>query len=195
MDKLSTTDPKSIERSLETLLTGGILLFPTETVYGIGADSQKSDAIERLYTLKGRPKIKPFQWMVHHKDVARKGSTLWTDNSEKLAQKFWPGALTLVVPGGDSTIGWRIPNHSWLLKLLERLGRPLVATSANMSGEPAAVTCDEGIQKLNDSLNLAIEGGKSDIGVASTVVKSDDSGVEILRLGAITEEQIRETIK
>jgi L-threonylcarbamoyladenylate synthase len=192
---LSTTDPKSISETLRTLKDGGVVLIPTETVYGICADSERKDAIDRLYEIKGRPKIKPFQWMVHHSEVAKKLSTEWGLATERLTQRFWPGPLTLVIPTATDTVGWRIPKHDWLLKLLEELGRPLIVTSANISAQPPALTCEEGIQSLGEKINLAIDGGKASLGEASTVVKISSDKTEILRCGALSQEQIFGALK
>jgi len=192
---ISLTLQECTEEALHTLQQGGILLFPTETVYGVGADSAQPEAIERLYEMKGRPKEKPFQWLVSSKEIAHQNSVVWTKSAERLASAFWPGPLTLVVPGQDGTIGWRVPKHDWLLELLRKLNRPLVSTSANLAGESPALSCEQGVQKLGRHIQLAVDGGDVLLGKPSTVVKVVADRVDILREGAISREAILDALK
>jgi L-threonylcarbamoyladenylate synthase len=187
---ISIRSPTSVEQAFHCLIQGQILLFPTETVYGLGVDSAQPKAIERLYEIKGRPKEKPFQWLIADSDTVRKNSPIWTTSAEKLAKSFWPGPLTLVLPSREDTVGWRIPNHDWLLGLLKKLGRPLISTSANLAGEPPALSCEEGIEKLGERIQMAIDGGKVALGKPSTVVRLISDKVEILREGAISKDEI-----
>lgn len=175
---------------IASILRGEIILFPTETVYGLGVDSENPAAIERLYILKGRPSEKPFQWLISNVEFAKTHSTKWNEKAERLARAFWPGPLTLVVPAGDSTIGWRIPRHDWLLGFLKALGRPLVATSANLSGQPAPKTFLNAIQDFRNEASVAVDGGDLKEGKASTVVAIQGDEIQILRQGAISHQEI-----
>ncbi len=188
-------DPRAAsEDALEALQGGGIILFPTETVYGLGVDPANTDAVKHLYVFKGRPKEKPFQWLIADASQARAVSGGWDERAEKLAQAFWPGPLTLVVAVEGETVGWRVPDHEWLHGLLVKFGRPMIATSANRSGEPPAKSCAEAFQHFGSDLALAVDGGLIKKGVASTVVSLEPGEVKILREGAISEASIRGAI-
>jgi L-threonylcarbamoyladenylate synthase len=148
----TTSTPSSLQRALAAIERGEVILFPTETVYGLGVDSGNAAAVDRLYELKGRPKIKPFQWLISDVALAR-ATSAWSPAAEKLAAAFWPGPLTLVVQlssNAEETRGWRIPDHAWVLELLTKLGRPLVATSANRAGEPAALNFEEAMKTIGN---------------------------------------------
>ncbi len=173
--------------ALDCLVAGGIVLFPTETVYGLGVDSRLPSAMERLYNLKQRPKEKPFQWLIADADVARRQSPSWDDAAERLARAFWPGPLTLVVDG----IGWRVPRHDWLLGWLRELGRPLVATSANLAGAPPARSCAAALEALGGRVSLALDGGEIPEGEVSTVARIEEGRLHILREGALKEDALR----
>ncbi len=183
------------ELALIAIQRGEVVLFPTETVYGLGVDSAQPPAIEQLYALKGRPREKPFQWLIADVEMARARSKGWNGQAEKLAQTFWPGPLTIVVPVREGTIGWRMPRHAWLLELLKRLGRPLVATSANHSGAPAAKSCGTALKPFGPEISLAVDGGVIKAGKISTVVFVEGSNVRILRKGAISKAEISRVVK
>lgn len=180
--------------ALEALRRGELILFPTETVYGIGGDAAHPAAVERLAAAKGRPYGKPFQWLVADTAAARRGSTGWDDRAERLARAFWPGPLTLVVPAGNETLGWRVPRQAWLLDLLHELGHAIVASSANPSNTPPPKTCAEAVRLLGASAALAVDGGTVPKGEASTVAELTPRGLHILRAGAIPEAALREVL-
>ena len=173
--------------ALDALRRGDLVLFPTETVYGIGAASVHSAAVERLTVAKGRSPRKPFQRLIADAAVARRDSTGWDDRAERLARAFWPGPLTLVVPAKDGTLGWRVPRHEWLLGLLRELGEAIVASSANPSNTPPPKTCAEAIRLLGTSVALAVDGGTAPEGEASTVAELTAHGLRVLRTGAVSE--------
>ncbi len=181
------------QKALQIIQNGEILLFPTETVYGLGVDSAQPAAIERLYRIKGRPREKPFQWLISDSSFARANSRGWDTRAEKLARKFWPGPLTLVIPTLSGSIGWRVPHHPWLQCLLEKLGHPLVATSANRSGRSITRTFKTALQEFEDVIGLAINGGNLELPTAmevSTVVSLETTLPKILREGAIPKTEI-----
>jgi L-threonylcarbamoyladenylate synthase len=182
------------DAALGALRRGELALFPTETVYGVGADAAHPAAVARLAAAKGRPDGKPFQWLVSDADAARRGSTGWDDRAARLARAFWPGPLTLVLPAGDGTVGWRVPAHDWLLGLLRALGGPIVASSANPAGLPPPKTCAEAVRLLGGSASLAVDGGTIAEGSPSTVAELTRDGLRVLRPGAISEEALRAAI-
>ncbi len=173
--------------ALDALRQGKLILFPTETVYGIGAASTQPAAVERLSVAKERSPGKPFQWLVADVAAARRGSTGWDDRAERLARAFWPGPLTLVVPAGSGTLGWRVPRHDWLLGLLRELDGAMVSSSANPANTPPPKTCAEAVRLLGASAALAVDGGAVPEGESSTVVELTSRDFRILRAGAISE--------
>lgn len=173
--------------AIEELRRGELVLFPTETVYGIGADAANPAAIARLTSAKGRPRGKPFQQLVADTSMARAGSTGWDDRAERLARAFWPGPLTLVVQAREGTIGWRVPAHGWLLGLLRAFGGAIIASSANVTDSPPPKTCSEAVRLMGGSAALAVDGGSIPAGEASTVARLTPTGLLVLRAGAISE--------
>ena len=182
------------EEALRALQNGEIILFPTDTVYGLGVDSRATAAIARLYAVKGRPREKPFQWLVADIACARKHSSGWDARAEKLARAFWPGPLTLVVPHHGEGIGWRVPRHDGLLGLLAKLGRPLIASSANQSGKPPRMNFQPARREFADILGFAVDGGRLTASVASTVVILETRQLRVARQGVISEEQIHRAL-
>jgi L-threonylcarbamoyladenylate synthase len=188
---LDSESEKARSDALGILRKNGIILFPTETVYGLGVNFGNKEGIEKLYDLKGRPKEKPFQWMAHDVSIVRANSAEWNDSIERLAKAYWPGPLTLVLPSrtGES-IGWRIPKHDWLVTLLANLGNPLIATSANLSGQPTPNDFSKVVEPFKDKIELAIDGGPPKLGVASTVIEKTSTGFKVLREGAISKQEL-----
>ena len=182
-----------INSCLEALkLPGAVLLIPTETVYGLVCRWDDKAAVERIYELKGREKAKPLALFVDSVDTLKKFDFYLNQNAEKLASKLCPGALTVVVPtpAGD-TLGFRIPDHPFVLKLLRELGFPLASTSANRSGEPNASSVDAALTMLDGEPDVVLDGGAIPPGrQASTVVMALDDELKILRQGPLSEKQL-----
>ncbi|MCB9838768.1 MAG: threonylcarbamoyl-AMP synthase [Phycisphaeraceae bacterium] len=140
----------TLEAALDRLAAGEVVAFPTETVWGLGADATNPDAVERVYELKGRPRDKPMPVLVADLGMARSLTPGLTGRALRLAQAFWPGPLTIVLPATPAippivtadggTVAVRAPGHSGLLDLVRRLGRPVIAPSANRAGQPPATT-------------------------------------------------------
>ena len=170
-----------------------IVAFPTDTVYGLGATGLVKAAARRMYQIKERPSLKPFPIFVASKDAAKKWA-VWTPVAEALAQRFWPGALTLVLKptaegrlltfGEYQTVAFRVPNHPVLLKLLEASGVPWVQTSANRSGQPSLVDGAEVVKAFDGVADVIIDGGKAP-GVESTIVDATGAAPRVMREGAI----------
>lgn len=193
-----TANNKDISRAVECLNNGDIIAFPTETVYGIAADAANKQAIEKIYCIKKRSGKLPLQIMVASFEEAKKIG-IFNKNAEFLAQKYWPGPLTIVVERlapcplaknineNNATIGIRIPDHTIALKLLQQYGKPIAVSSANISGMANITTATEVADCFGDSLAVIIDGGiSSEAGLPSTVVDCTKNELRILREGAIT---------
>jgi L-threonylcarbamoyladenylate synthase len=167
--------------AVRCLGNGGLVAFPTETVYGLGADATNAEAIARLYLAKGRPSFNPL--IAHVADLAAARRIAWFDaNAERLAQAFWPGPLTLVLPraadcpvaelatAGLETIAVRVPAHPVARDLLAAFGRPVVAPSANVSGHVSPTTATHVEADLTGRIDLIVDGGPADVGLESTIV-------------------------
>jgi L-threonylcarbamoyladenylate synthase len=192
---LTTDDPTALPRALEALATGAILAFPTDTVYGVGADPWIVPAVEQLYAAKGRGYDKPIPLLVAGPDHLWRVVPGLPPLAQALSTAFWPGALTLVVPcrptlparvtGGGATVALRMPDHPWTLKLLKAAGGALAVTSANQSGHPDPITAADVQRELGGRLPVIIDGGPCPGGVASTIVDVSGPTPRVLREGAI----------
>lgn len=201
---LNASEPTALTRAGEALHRGGVVGMPTETVYGLAADASSETSVRRIYQIKGRPLDHPV--IVHIRDVSQIGR--WAIQvptyALDLVTAFWPGPLTVILPkatnvgmwltGGQDSIGLRSPAHPVAQRLLEEVGVGLAAPSANRFGRVSATTAhdveDELGQYLDPSLDLILDGGVCDVGVESTIVDCTGKSPSILRLGAITFEQI-----
>lgn len=184
-----------IERAAGVLRDGGLVAFPTETVYGLGADARDPAAIARIYAAKGRPSTNPL--IVHAADVegARALVASWPDAASALASAFWPGPLTLVLaraPGlpselsaGLATVAVRVPAHAVALALIRAAGRPIAAPSANRSTELSPVAAEHVVRSLGERVDLVLDGGPTRVGIESTVVDLTGARPRVLRPGTI----------
>ena len=183
---------------------GGIVIFPTETVYGIGVNGLNETAIKKLYEVKQRPINKAISLLVNSIDMIEKVAKDISEIEYDLIKKFFPGPLTIVlkkkdcVPdsltAGFDTVGIRMPENDIALKLIEYAGVPIATPSANISGKPSGTNLKEIMKDFNDKVEYFIDGGESKIGVASTIVQVINGNPCILRKGKISEEQIIEQI-
>ncbi len=185
----STNVERTAERAAEVLAGGGVVLYPTDTLYGLAVDPANAEAVRRLYAVKERDPQKPVSVIVPSLAVAE-SLVAFTPEARSLAERFLPGALTIVAPGrvdGES-IGIRIPDDAFCLALARAFGRPFTATSANRSGLPAPRTVDAILEQLDTralGIDLAIDGGMRSLGVASTVISFMGAHPEAIREGAI----------
>jgi L-threonylcarbamoyladenylate synthase len=199
------TNPEDIARAVEVLRGGGVIAFPTDTVYGVGAHGMLSAAVERLYVVKERPRDKAIPLLLSGVDALPQVVSLIPDAAYALAERFWPGALTMVlhraasipdvVTSGGDTVAVRVPDHPVTQALLAALAAPLAATSANLSGQPAPDTADDVLAQLDGRIDLLVDGGTCPGGVASTVVDLTVSPFRTLRLGGISERQLLAAVK
>ena len=176
---------------------GGLVIFPTETVYGIAADNANPQAMERLRAVKRRSEGKPFSVMVAQKDLVRNYTSCADPRLFKLIDRYWPGPLTVILPlaagldrGTEGTIGIRIPNHPVALKLVENTHCTIAAPSANFEGSLPPTTCAEALAELDGLVDLAIDSGKVEIGTASTIVDFTGSDPRVVREGVIVQDDV-----
>jgi len=188
-------DPSAIAEAARVLRGGGLVAFPTETVYGLGADAANPAAIERLNQVKGRPPDKPYSLHLHSPDQMRPFVTAVPPMATRLIERFWPGPLTLVLPGKDGkTVGFRLPDHPIAQAFLRSCGVPVVAPSANRSGSPPPTDAAEVLEALDGSIECVLDGGPTRLGRESTVVEVLGARVEIRRDGAIPADAIRSAV-
>jgi L-threonylcarbamoyladenylate synthase len=197
-------DPAIIARAAQILRGGGLVAFPTETVYGLGANALEADAVERIYKAKGRPAYNPL--IVHVADasqvlgVARE----WPDKAARLAAAFWPGPLTLVLPkrpeippgvtAGLDTVAVRVPSHPVASALLTAAGLPIAAPSANRSTEVSPTTGAHVDKSLGDAVDLILDAGAAPVGIESTVVDVSVDPPVVLRPGTIARADLARVI-
>jgi L-threonylcarbamoyladenylate synthase len=193
-----------IDAAVAALRTGGLVILPTETVYGLAADAGDSHAVAKVYEAKGRPAFNPL--IAHVADIATaRRVARFDDRAEQLAARFWPGPLTLVLPVGDEaavcdlaragldTVAVRAPAHPLAHALLEAFGGPLVAPSANRSGRPSPTTLADALEETGGHVQAALDGGRCPIGLESTVVALLDRP-RLLRPGAVTRAEIEAVV-
>lgn len=193
---IAEADASSLELCADVLKRGGLAVFPTETVYGLGTVMNNDAAVRKIFEVKGRSEGKPLSILA--------GCALDIENLADIDPKilslieenFWPGPFTLVaqkkpavsdiITAGKATVGIRIPADEFALTLIKAVGIPLVTTSANISGLPAATSADEAIEALCGKVDIIIKGKKCPVGIASTVAEYQDGALKILREGSLS---------
>jgi L-threonylcarbamoyladenylate synthase len=197
--------PSNIARAAEILRGGGLVAFPTETVYGLGGDATNDRAVAAIFDAKGRPKFNPL--IVHVPEAeAAFGLGVASETARKLAAAFWPGPLTLVMRraagcpvsllagAGLDTLAMRVPRHPVAQALLKAAGRPLAAPSANRSGKISPTTAPHVAESLGSRVALILDGGACPVGIESTVVDVSGAAPALLRPGGVTQEEIEAVI-
>ena len=197
--------PAALSQAARLLAHGELVGFPTETVYGLGADARRDEAVAKIFAAKGRPKFNPL--IVHVADfAAAERYGVFDARATALAQRFWPGALTLVVPrrkdcdvswlatAGLETIALRVPMHPIAQQLLAAFGGPLAAPSANPSGTVSATTARHVADGLGDAVALILDGGATKHGLESTIVGLNEAQAALLRPGAIARAEIEAVV-
>ncbi len=193
-----------IDRAAEALAAGGLVAFPTETVYGLGADASNAEALGRVFDVKGRPRSHPL--IVHLASAEALGE--WAVDvpavGYELARRFWPGPLTLIVrrsakvspmaTGGKDTVGLRVPSHPMARAMLARFGGGVAAPSANRFGRISPTTADHVAEDLGDDVDYLLDGGRCEVGVESTIVDVSRGAPVLLRLGGLTREALEAAI-
>ncbi|MGH8771195.1 MAG: L-threonylcarbamoyladenylate synthase [Burkholderiales bacterium] len=193
-----------IEQAVVILRSGGLVAFPTETVYGLGADASNPEALQKIFLAKGRPQNHPI--IVHLPDESQ--LSRWArsipESARTLAQRFWPGPLTLVVSraaqvsdlitGGQETVGLRVPGHPLALELLKAFGSGIAAPSANRFGKLSPTTASHVREELGDDVDLILDGGACEVGIESTIVDLSRDPPVLLRPGKISKREIEDVI-
>ena len=200
LDFRKETDYTKLKEPAQIIKNGGIVVFPTETVYGIGTNGLNENSIKRLYEVKQRPLNKPISLLVNNIEMIEQITQNISELEYKLIKKFMPGPFTIILKkkalipniltaNGD-TVGIRMPENKVALKLIEYAGVPIATPSANISGKPSGTTLDMINNDFGEKVDYFIDGGKSKIGVASTIVQVIGGKPHILREGAILKEDI-----
>jgi L-threonylcarbamoyladenylate synthase len=195
------TNHNDIEKAAQIIRSGGLVVFPTETVYGLGANALDAVAVRKIFALKGRPATSPLIVHVAGIEQARELAAEWPAEADELAKKHWPGPLTLVVPkkpvipdevtAGLPTVGLRMPRHPVALDLLHAAGVPIAAPSANRFTQLSPTTTQHVREAFGDETPFLLDGGPCEVGLESTVIAVTKDGLEVLRPGmAFVEEAI-----
>ena len=195
-----------IDEAVKILRAGGLVAFPTETVYGLGADATNADAVRRIFQVKGRPSTNPLICHVADESVARRYARDWSRHvgTSRITQRFWPGPLTIVVAktqaivddvtAGLQTVGLRVPDHPLTLELLRAFDGPLAGPSANRSTHVSPTTAQHVRDELGDAVDLILDGGPCRVGIESTVLDLSTGTPTILRPGGASREEIEQLI-
>jgi L-threonylcarbamoyladenylate synthase len=194
----------SIAEAAEVIKAGGLVAFPTETVYGLGADGLNPVASAKIFEAKKRPAFNPLILHIAHKDWLKRFSIYDDERINRLIEIFWPGPLTLVLPktdlvpniitSGNSTVAVRMPNHKVALELIEKSNVPIAAPSANKFGHLSPTTAQHVVKSLGNKVDIILDGGKCSVGVESTILELHHDEVFMLRPGGLSREKIEKEI-
>ena len=197
-------DEAVLAEAASLLRQGELVAFPTETVYGLGANALDGAACAKIFEVKGRPQDNPLIVHVADLNAAQSLTAAWPESAEQCARAFWPGPLTLVLPknpeipdevtAGLNTVGIRMPSHPVALALLRKAGIPVAAPSANLSGKPSPTSGSHVWQDLQGAIPLILDAGTSSVGLESTVLDLSGSVPTVLRPGGISLEQLRDVL-
>jgi len=196
---------RGLRKALSALLDGKLVAVPTETVYGLAADASQVDAVSQIYAVKKRPSFNPL--IIHVSDLSMAFKEGYFNHlALKLAEVFWPGPLTLIVPvsdesktcklvmAGASNVGVRMPNHSVILDLIGEFGMPLAAPSANLSGYISATSVSDIVIDFGTRVSVILDAGPARIGIESTIVQCVDTDLVVLRPGGVSREQLENVL-
>jgi len=196
-------DPAAVEEAARVVKEGGLVVYPTDTVYGLGADPFSREAVLRVYRAKERPLGKPLPVLVSGPEAAARLARV-TPEARRLMDRFWPGALTIVLEalpglpvelhGGTGKIGVRMPAHPVALELIRASGGALVGTSANLHSQPSPRTAEEALEQLDGRVDIVLDAGPAPGGKPSTVVDLTTQPPRILRRGPVEREEIEEAL-
>lgn len=196
---------KDLSPAVDIIKRGGLVAVPTETVYGLACNGLDETAVEKIYAVKGRPAVKPLSLLVAGADALDTYCADVPPGAYALAKKYWPGPLTIIlksrgveasiVRAGGQNVGLRCPDHPLTIELLRRCGLPLAAPSANLSGAPPAMSAAEVLSCFAGKIDAVLDGGRSELGEASTVLDMSAAPYRVLRAGALAEEEIRAALR
>ena len=195
---------EQIQEAVEALRAGDLIAFPTETVYGLGANANNPEAVRKIFQLKGRPSTHPVIVHLDNPRYLQRWVRDMTPEAKKLADAFWPGPLTLVakralavndvITGGQDTVAIRVPNHPIAQQLLNAFGGGIAAPSANRYGHVSPTRAEHVREEFGDDLKIVLDGGDCKVGLESTIVSCVGDGPRLLRPGSITLEQLRAVV-
>jgi L-threonylcarbamoyladenylate synthase len=198
---ISATEPNAAERAADVLRRGGLVAIPTETVYGLGADGLNADAVLKIFEAKGRPQDNPLILHIAQADELDAICHDIPDSARVLAERFWPGPLTMVLPCRDSvprrttagldTVAVRCPDSEITRAIIRAAGVPIAAPSANTSGKPSPTTAAHVLHDMDGKIDLIVDGGACRVGVESTIVDLTGQTPRLLRPGGVTPEELR----
>ncbi len=201
---LKEKDFTKLEEPAKIIRDGGVVIFPTETVYGIGANALNAEAVKKIYEIKKRPLSKPINLLVNSIEMIEKVAKDITPLEHAIINEFFPGPLTIILQKKDvvpdivtangTTVGVRMPANEIALELIKKVSVPLATSSANISDKPSKTNIKDVMSVFSEVVDCCIDGGESKIGVASTIVQVINGVPHILRQGTITEEQINKLI-
>jgi len=197
-------DMKVIRAAADAIRAGQLVIFPTETVYGLAADAMNENAVKSVFDAKGRVDKQPLPVQVASLDAVSQAAEFVPVNVKPLAELYWPGPLTLVlvknaslpkiVTGGRETVGVRVPDHPVALALAKAVGSPIIATSANVSGDRPPTNAEDAVKEVGRSAAVVLDGGESRLGQSSTVVDVTVTPARVLRRGSISVDDIRKVL-
>jgi len=189
-------EPEKISEAARIIRQGGLVIFPTETVYGIAADSNNPKAMERLRKVKRRSDDKQFSILVAQRGIVENYSDYTHPHLYKLIDKYWPGPLTVILPSKEvgQTVGIRMPDHTIALRLVEESACSIAAPSANLEGKKAPKNLSESLEDLDGQIDLAIDGGPVEFGISSTIVDFTKAHPTVIREGVISQSDVDRTI-
>lgn len=200
----SQPEPHLLKEAAEIILKDGVIGYPTETVYGLGANAESDSAVERVFRLKGRDASKPILVIALNVEQVKMLTADFPKDATQLAERFWPGPLTIIfraaphvnkrLLGRGQSIGIRIPDNRICLKLLEFCNRPLTSTSANLTGGSNPVSASEVHKNFGEALDLIIDGGHASSRIASTVLDLSSAKPTIRRPGKVSKKEIEQTM-
>lgn len=200
----TTQREENLLKAAEIIKRGGLVAIPTETVYGLGASALNEDAVKRIFEVKGRPQDNPLIIHVESADALNKWCRNVPDTAFRLAEMFWPGPLTMVLPknelipprvtAGMDTVAVRCPDHPATLRLIELSGVPIAAPSANISGKPSPTTAAHVMHDISGKIEAVLDGGECRVGLESTIIDLSVSPPRLLRPGGISLEQLRSAL-
>lgn len=198
-------EKQELEQCVDTIKNDGIIIFPTETVYGIGANAISKKAVEKIYQIKQRPLNKAINIMVANTQEIEKYAIIQNDIEKKIIQNFMPGPITIIlnkkpiitdiVTAGNTKIGIRIPQNEIALEILKQCELPIAAPSANISGEESGINIEGIKDDFDGKVDIFIDGGKSKLAQSSTIVEVIDNKIVIHRQGTITENEINKILE
>ena len=199
-ERLKQALQEQVEKGVRILKSGGVIAYPTDTVYGFGARFDNTTAVERVFLVKHRPRNMALPLLLSDASQMDELAVNIPESARRLASRFWPGALTIVlhksktvadiITAGGDTVALRVPAHPVTLALIRGVGVPIVGTSANLTGKPSPVTADEVMSQLDGTVDLIIDGGRSPVGKESTIVDLTGKVPVIVRQGAISADEI-----